>query len=241
MHARILLVEDDQSLAEMFALLPRLAGHEVTIARDGDEALEIAEEAAPDLLLLDVRLPRRSGLDVLEALRGRGFTGAAWMLTSYSQQLMIARALAAGASRWLVKSSITPREMTAHINEWAVANLSDPREPEAVRDARNRANAPILVADDRATYVALNPAAARLLEANPSEVVGRQVWDFTPGAHVPFAEELWRRFVSEGAASGPYLVTTRTGRQVRVHYEAFANVSRGLHVSVLEPEEPLEA
>ena len=235
-RARVLIVEDDAALAEMFALLPRRSGHEVLIARDGDQALALAFSEQPDLILLDVRMPRQSGLEVLEQLRGLGYTGTAWILSSYSQRQMIARGLAAGATRWLVKSSVTPRELTVLINEWTAANLIRARSADRPADSRNRTGIPILVADNSATYVAVNSAAAALLEATLSEVIGRKVWDFTPHPHVPLAEELWQRFVRRGSDSGPFLVVTSKGREIRVHYEAFANVSTGLHVSVLEPE-----
>lgn len=232
--ARVLLVEDDPALAEMFALLPRLAGHQVNIARDGDEAVKMTIAEVPDLVLLDVRLPHRTGLEVLEHVRQMGYTGTVWMLTNYTQGEMIAQALAGGASRWLVKSNTSPKMVTDLIQEWAASKLGGDTPPSP---DPTEAGFPTLVADDSATYVAINPAAATLLEARPTEVVGRKIWDFTPRVQLAVAEELWQRFVKGGSDSGPYVVVTKNGKVVPVRYRAVANVSDGLHVSVLTPEE----
>ncbi|MEX2288074.1 MAG: response regulator [Planctomycetaceae bacterium] len=68
---RVLLVDDDEAILESVrcALLER--GYQVVVARDGAEALACAERDAPDLILLDVVMPKRSGLTVLDRLRSR--------------------------------------------------------------------------------------------------------------------------------------------------------------------------
>ena len=65
----ILIVEDDEAIATGLALNLQLAGHDATVARDGDEALRAVEERDFDLILLDINLPRRNGLEVLQAMR----------------------------------------------------------------------------------------------------------------------------------------------------------------------------
>ncbi|MBK9033949.1 MAG: response regulator transcription factor [Myxococcales bacterium] len=66
----ILVVEDDEAIATGLSLNLRLAGHHATVAGDGEVALEAIAEQAFDLVLLDINLPRKNGLDVLAALRG---------------------------------------------------------------------------------------------------------------------------------------------------------------------------
>ncbi len=66
----ILVVEDDEAIATGLSLNLRLAGHRATVAGDGDAALAAIAERAFDLVLLDINLPRKNGLDVLAALRG---------------------------------------------------------------------------------------------------------------------------------------------------------------------------
>ena len=81
MDARILLVEDDASIREITALGLRGAGFEVDTAADGAEGLERWRRERPDLVLLDVMLPRLDGLEVLRAIR-REATTPVVMLTA---------------------------------------------------------------------------------------------------------------------------------------------------------------
>lgn len=65
----ILIVEDDEAIATGLSLNLRLAGHNATIAPDGDAALTQLADKVYDLVLLDINLPRRNGLEVLGAMR----------------------------------------------------------------------------------------------------------------------------------------------------------------------------
>ena len=69
MTDRILIVEDDDAIATGLSLNLKLAGHASTIARDGDEAIRMAESEDFALILLDINLPKKNGLEVLSALR----------------------------------------------------------------------------------------------------------------------------------------------------------------------------
>ena len=68
-HKRILLVDDDEEVLESTQLALTEHGYEVLTAKDGSEALIRAERDFPDLIILDVVMPRRSGFSVLEHLR----------------------------------------------------------------------------------------------------------------------------------------------------------------------------
>lgn len=67
----MLLVDDDESILEVIEAAFRRNGHQVFVARDGSEALVMAERDAPDLVVLDLIMPRRSGFAVLDRLRQR--------------------------------------------------------------------------------------------------------------------------------------------------------------------------
>ncbi|NUO99699.1 MAG: response regulator transcription factor [Nonomuraea sp.] len=71
-EARLLVVDDEPNIRELFSASLRMAGFEVLTAADGREALRVAEESAPDLVMLDVMLPDLDGLAVAGRLRSRG-------------------------------------------------------------------------------------------------------------------------------------------------------------------------
>ena len=66
---RVLLVDDNRDAADSLALFLRLAGHEVSVACSGTQALEVASQLRPELLLLDIGMPGMSGYELAEALR----------------------------------------------------------------------------------------------------------------------------------------------------------------------------
>jgi len=100
---RVLIVEDDESL--VIALRDGLVfeGFEVTVARDGETGLLAAIESQSDLVILDVMLPRRSGLDVCRELRGRGLEMPILMLTSRGQEIDKVLGLKMGADDYMTK------------------------------------------------------------------------------------------------------------------------------------------
>ena len=63
---KVLFVEDDPTVAQMYRLKLELDGYQVVMAKDGEEGLELAARLEPDLIFLDIRLPKMGGLDVLE-------------------------------------------------------------------------------------------------------------------------------------------------------------------------------
>ncbi len=102
---RVLLVDDNRDAAESMALLLRLAGHQVSLAFDGKEALAVAERCHPQVVILDIGLPGLDGYQVARCLRGAEATAHARMiaLTGYGQPDDVARAQAAGFDHHFVK------------------------------------------------------------------------------------------------------------------------------------------
>ena len=113
---RLLIAEDEESIIASLEFLMRQASHEVRTARDGDEALRLVDEFQPDLVLLDLMLPRRSGLEVCGAIRAGVRCGATrvLMLTAKGGAGEIARGLAAGADDYLVKPFST-RDLVSRV------------------------------------------------------------------------------------------------------------------------------
>ena len=113
MDARILLVEDDPSIREVTALGLRAAGFTVATAVDGVEGLERWRGERPDLVLLDVMLPRLDGLEVCRAIR-REATTPIVMLTARADTLDVVVGLESGADDYVRKPFEMP-ELVARV------------------------------------------------------------------------------------------------------------------------------
>lgn len=108
MKKRILLVEDDASLAAVYRARLELEGFDIKEVHNGEDALSAAVSYRPDLILLDVMMPKISGFDVLDILRNTPDTTnvRVIMLTALSQPKDKERAEQLGADDYLVKSQV---------------------------------------------------------------------------------------------------------------------------------------
>jgi len=113
--ATILIVEDEPDMATGLRDNLEFEGYEVRIARDGEEALASAAEWAPDLILLDLMLPRRNGLDVCRELRHRGMRTPIIMLTARGQETDKVVGLEIGADDYVTKP-FSVRELMARVH-----------------------------------------------------------------------------------------------------------------------------
>ena len=134
MSFKVLLVDDNEdhrflATRSLRALRPEV-DVEVAVAADGEEALErLAEGELPDLVLLDIKMPRRDGFEVLEALRGEARTRGlrVVMMTSSENAADVARARALGADDYVTKA-MDPREVResvhAIVRRWAARSTA---------------------------------------------------------------------------------------------------------------------
>ena len=108
MKKKILLVEDDASLAAVYRARLELEGFDIKEVHNGEDALSAAVSYRPDLILLDVMMPKISGFDVLDILRNTPDTTnvRVIMLTALSQPKDKERAEQLGADAYLVKSQV---------------------------------------------------------------------------------------------------------------------------------------
>lgn len=100
---RVLLIEDDQSLADGIATALRHAGYAVDLAATGTEGLSLARAAQPDVILLDLGLPDMDGVELLQALRSKGVGSSVLILTARDDLSSKVRGLDAGADDYLTK------------------------------------------------------------------------------------------------------------------------------------------
>jgi DNA-binding response OmpR family regulator len=100
---KVLVVEDDPSIAIGLRINLESEGYEVLVAEDGEQGLELARSEEPDLIILDVMLPRRNGLEVLHDLRSEGRTMPIIILSAKSAEMDKVAGLELGAEDYVAK------------------------------------------------------------------------------------------------------------------------------------------
>ena len=117
--AKILLVEDDQSLREIYGIRLTAEGYEIVPAGDGEQALALAVKEKPDLIISDVMMPKISGFDMLDILRSTPETKdiKVIMMTALSSEDQRERGEALGADRCLVKSQVGIEDVVNAVHE----------------------------------------------------------------------------------------------------------------------------
>jgi len=115
---KILIVEDDNFVAEVYSTKLLEMGHEVTIAQNGEEGLNALKENEPDLILLDIIMPVMGGIEMLQELK----KNEKWknipviLLTNVGEKDSIQKVQNLGVQDYLIKSHFTPAEVIEKID-----------------------------------------------------------------------------------------------------------------------------
>ena len=112
--ARILVAEDESDMAMGLRDNLQFEGYEVVVAEDGEAALIAATTKNPDLILLDIMMPKMDGLEVCRRVREAGYTIPILMLTAKGQEIDIVRGLEVGADDYITKP-FSIRELLARV------------------------------------------------------------------------------------------------------------------------------
>jgi DNA-binding response OmpR family regulator len=185
---RILVVDDEPMVTEVVERYLMRDGFEVSTAYDGDKALALAQSWAPDLVVLDLMLPGKDGLEVCRALRREGEVPII-MLTARGEETDRIVGLEIGADDYIVKP-FSPRELVARIKA-VLRRAQSGSEPATPADVIRSAG---LLINPRTRAVDVNGTAASLtakefdllhfLASHPGQVFSREqlmndVWDYT--------------------------------------------------------------
>jgi DNA-binding response OmpR family regulator len=101
---KVLIVDDEPNIVVSLQFLMKKSGFETSVARDGDEALLEVERFSPDVVLLDVMMPKRDGYEVCRQLRASGWTELKIvMLTAKGRETEVTKGLALGADAYVTK------------------------------------------------------------------------------------------------------------------------------------------
>ncbi len=117
---KVLLIEDEKEVAELYRLKLSLDGYEVSVAADGQEGLKKALDTKPDLIFLDIKMPGMDGFEVLKNLRNNEVSKKTpiIILSNFDEQEMIEKGLSLGANEYLIKSQFNPSELSAKTKSW---------------------------------------------------------------------------------------------------------------------------
>ncbi|MDP2671481.1 MAG: response regulator [bacterium] len=114
---KVLLVEDDQFIRNLYERMLSKGGYRVKIATNGNEALEIAKKESFDLLLLDIMMPEKDGFQVLQELKEDNKTRDlnVIVLSNLDDDPLLTKALSLGAKAYIIKSSASPAKVLEEI------------------------------------------------------------------------------------------------------------------------------
>ena len=152
-----MLVEDDNSLREIYQARLLAEGYDIVTAKDGEEALALVGQEKPDLIILDVMMPKISGFDTLDIIRSTPATKdiKVVMMTALSQAEDKARAEKLGANKYLVKSQVTLEDIVKTVKEilgaqtaTANATTDTPADPPAVPPTTTPSDPPVTPGTD---------------------------------------------------------------------------------------------
>jgi DNA-binding response OmpR family regulator len=117
--AKILIAEDERDIRDLIIFTLRYHGYDVSAATNGEEALELALSEAPDLIILDVRMPRMTGYEVCRQLKANRATGniPVAFLSAKGQEAEVQAGLDAGAIAYILKP-FAPDELVKRVKEF---------------------------------------------------------------------------------------------------------------------------
>ncbi len=121
---KILIVEDEPFLLDMYKMKFKQGGFEVISAADGEEAIRISRREKPDIILLDIMMPKIDGFEVLENLKKNSLTKSIPVLifSNFSQKEQKEKGIALGAADYFVKTNYTPAQVLEKVKNILIEN-----------------------------------------------------------------------------------------------------------------------
>ena len=225
--SKLLLVDDETAITDRLAPFLSRAGFEVQVASDGEAAIQAVLAAAPDLIILDVLMPRLDGREVLRRLRNRGDWTPIILLTQVGESAERAMALTEGADDYINKP-FDPNELVARIK--TVLRRASPGQPPLNLTERLRSGELIVDRTKRRAYlnadeIHLSSKAILLLEymiTHPDELLTRERlldavwgWDYPIGTRTVDTRIAELRRVLGDDPGNPQYIETMPGQGYR--------------------------
>ncbi len=123
--ANILVVEDDPTLNDAYSLILKKAGHKVTSVYNGQGALDVVKDVKPKIILLDLLMPKLSGIQFLEIfdVKSKPKTTVI-ILSNIGDDNEVEKAMQLGAYKYIVKAHASPDELSTLVNHLIKKNLN---------------------------------------------------------------------------------------------------------------------
>ncbi|OHA64077.1 MAG: hypothetical protein A2842_02085 [Candidatus Wildermuthbacteria bacterium RIFCSPHIGHO2_01_FULL_48_25] len=116
---KVLLIEDDPLLIDIYSTKLKESGFEVEVAENGEKGLSMLEQSVPNVVLLDIVLPKQNGWEVLQSIRSneqlKGLKVV--LLSNLGQKEEIEKGLSLGADRYLIKAHFTPTQVVEELQK----------------------------------------------------------------------------------------------------------------------------
>jgi DNA-binding response OmpR family regulator len=118
--AKILLIEDDSFLLNMYSTKFEIEGYDISIAEDGAKGIELARDIVPDIILLDIMMPKMDGFEVLKELKADSATAEipVVILTNINQRDDVERGMSLGAVDYFIKAHFIPSEIVKKVEKF---------------------------------------------------------------------------------------------------------------------------
>ena len=167
--AKLLLVEDDNNLREIYQARLSAEGYDIVAAQNGEEALSVAKQHRPDLIISDVMMPRISGFEMLDILRATPELAntKVIMLTALGQAEDQARAGKLGADKYLVKSQVTLEDIVNCASDLLSGTTVVSPNPDQPGDPTTSSNPVAVAVDPSATSQPAVPAVTQDTTTGP--------------------------------------------------------------------------
>lgn len=124
--AKVLIIEDDPLILRMYAKIFTFKHHQVLVAGDGEQGITQAIASQPDIILLDVMMPKLNGMDVLDRLKAdpRSQNIPVVMLSNLAGEADVETALGKGAIKYIIKSEHDPKDIVDLVDNLLQSHLS---------------------------------------------------------------------------------------------------------------------
>ena len=120
--AKILIVEDDTFLSDLYLHTFTFSGFDTYIAKNGLEGFDKAVEVKPDIIFLDIMMPKMNGIELMKKLKEQEATKGipVVILSNFSDEALAKDAMANGALAYIIKSEYEPKQVIQMTNDWLV-------------------------------------------------------------------------------------------------------------------------